>query len=349
MMKAFVGSILFVLCTAQMTAPAQTQFGHEPQTFLQNQLAFTANELSSLEQGQIIVRLPKPTETREVAVFAIMRLDVSEDFFLHRMRDIVNFKKSDNVLQIGKFSDPPTLKDLEALTLDSAEIDTIRQCRVSKCDFKMSAQQIERFRKEVNWSAPDYRDSVTALTREMLLERVKSYLLGGNRALGEYNDKAYRLSLADEFKSLLQPAVFTYGYGAEFQEYLLDFPHSRPAYVESFFYWSKEKFGLKPVITVTHVTVYRPSDAHGADILIASKGIYASHYYEASLGLTGYIHNQSSSPSRSYLMYINRSKTDALRGMFPGLKRSLISGRLREATKKNMELIKQKLESEHAK
>ncbi len=139
MMKAFVGSILFVLCTAQMTAPAQTQFGHEPQTFLQNQLAFTANELSSLEQGQIIVRLPKPTETREVAVFAIMRLDVSEDFFLHRMRDIVNFKKSDNVLQIGKFSDPPTLKDLEALTLDSAEIDTIHQCRVSKCDFKMSS------------------------------------------------------------------------------------------------------------------------------------------------------------------------------------------------------------------
>jgi hypothetical protein len=349
MMKAFVGSILTILCTAQITVPAQTHSGHEPQTFLQNQLAFTANELSSLEQGQTIVRLPKPTETREVAVFAIMRLDVPEDFFLHRMRDIVNFKKSDNVLQIGKFSDPPTLKDLETLTLDVPEIETIRQCRVSRCDFKMSAQQIERFRKEVNWSAADYRDRVTVLTREMLVERVKSYLLGGNRALGEYNDKAYALSLADEFKSLLQPASYMYGYGSEFQTYLLDFPHSRPAYVESFFYWSKEKFGLKPVITVTHVTVYRPSGAHGADILIASKGIYASHYYEASLGLTGYIHNQSPGPSRSYLMYINRSKTDALRGMFQELKRSLISGRLREATKKNMELIKQKLESEHAK
>ena len=229
MMKAFVGSILVVLCTAQITVPAQTRPGHEPQTFLQNQLAFTANELSGLEQGQTIVRLPKPTETREVAVFAIMRLDVSEDFFLHRMRDIVNFKKSDNVLQIGKFSDPPTLKDLEGLTLDLTEIETIRQCRVNRCDFKMSAQQIELFRKEVNWSAPDYRDRVTALTRQMLLERVKTYLLGGNRALGEYNDKAYRLSLADEFKSLLQPASYMYGYGSEFQAYLVDFPHSRPA------------------------------------------------------------------------------------------------------------------------
>jgi hypothetical protein len=48
----------------------------------------------------------------------------------------------------------------------------------------MSAQQIERFRKEVDWSAPDYRDSVMALTREMLLVRVKSYLHGGTGRLG---------------------------------------------------------------------------------------------------------------------------------------------------------------------
>src|SRR4029453_5791199 len=138
----------------------------EPQTFLRKQLAFTAIELSALEGGQIIIRLPKTAETPEVAAFAIGRLDVPVDFFLHRMRDIVNFKKSDNVLQIGKFSDPPTLKDLEALPLDSAEIQKIRRCRVNKCDFKMSAQLIERFRKEVNWSAPDYRERVTALTRE---------------------------------------------------------------------------------------------------------------------------------------------------------------------------------------
>ena len=55
MMKAFIGSILIVLSTAQITVPAQTQSAHEPQTFLQNQFAFTPNELSSLEQEQIIV------------------------------------------------------------------------------------------------------------------------------------------------------------------------------------------------------------------------------------------------------------------------------------------------------
>jgi hypothetical protein len=328
---------------------AQTPAGSELQTFLQKQLAFTAYELSALEKGQIIVRLPKTAETREVAAFAVMRLDVPEEFFLHKMRDIVNFKKSDNVLQIGKFSEPPRLDDLADLTLDPAEIDSIRRCRVHKCDFKMSARLIERFRKEVDWSAPDYAKRATALTREVLLEYVQAYLQGGNAALGEYNDKSYKLRLADEFQSILQHAPYMYGYTPEFKEYLQNFPNSRPAHVESFVYWSKEKFGLKPVISVTHLTVYKQSGAHGTDVLIASKGIYANHYYEASLGLTGFIHSKSSEAPRTYLIYINRSKADALRGLFAGLKRSLISGSLRDGAKKNMEMIKQKLETEYRK
>jgi hypothetical protein len=82
-------------------------------------------------------------------------------------------------------------------------------------------------------------------------------------------------------------------------------------------------------------------------VTIASKGIYANHYFEASLGLTGFIHSKSSEPTRTYLIYINRSKTDALRGFFAGFKRSLISGHLRDGAKKNMELVKEKLEADY--
>jgi hypothetical protein len=237
------------------------------------------------------------------------------------------------------------LGDLAGLTLEPEEIDSIRRCRVNLCDFKMSTRFIERFRREVNWAAPDYRERVTGLMREMLLEYVQSYLNGGNAALGEYNDKAYKLRLADEFQSLLQPAPYMYGYGSEFQRHLEDFPRSLPRYAESFVYWSKEQFGLKPVISVTHIMVYKLSEAYAADVLIASKGIYANHYFEASLGLTGFIHSKSLEPPRRYLIYINRSRTDALRGFFAGLKRSLISGKLRDGARKNMELIKQKLEA----
>ena len=81
----------------------------------------------------------------------------------------------------------------------------------------------------------------------------------------------------------------------------------------------------------------------------AASTVYATHYFEGSLGLTGLIQSQASEPPRSYLIYINRSRTDALRGVFAGLKRSLIGRSLREGTRKNMEMIKQKLETEYRK
>jgi len=333
-------SSLTALLFAQLPQP-------EPQTFLRKQLGFTTQDLGKLENGQILVTLPKTPETREVAAFAIMRLDVPADFFLDKVRDIVTFKNSDNVLQIGKFSNPPRLADLAGLTLDSVDIEALRRCRVTNCDVKMSAGLIERFRKEVNWSAPGHRDHISLLAREMLLEYVQAYLHAGNAGLGEYNDKSYPVRLADEFRSLLQPAPYMYEYLPELQNYLQNFPNDRPAEVEDFIYWSKEKFGLKPVVSMTHITIYKRRRPNGTDVLIASKGIYASHYFEASLGLTEFIQSQSSEPHRSYLIYINRSRADALRGLFAGFKRSLISGGLRDGAKKNMELIKQKLENEY--
>lgn len=322
----------------------------EPYAFLRKELAFSSFDLATLERGQAVVKLPKTPETREVAAFAIIRLDISGDFFVESLRDIVNFKKSENVLQIGKFSSPPRLEDLAGLTLDPADIESLKQCRVKKCDLKMSATSIERLRKEVDWSAPNYEKRVTQLVRAMLLERVQGYLVGGNDALGNYEDKSYTLGIADELRSLLKPAPYMYGYVPEFQRGLEEFPLApakNGARFEDFFYWSKEAFGLKPVISLTHVTIYRNSHGNRSDVIVASKGIYATHYFEASLGLTAYVESDASEPLRSYLIYANRSRADALRGLFAGLKRSLMGGRLRDGARKNMEGVKQKLESEY--
>jgi hypothetical protein len=305
----------------------------------------TALELSNLEKGRTIVKLPKTSDTREVAVFAIVRLDVPSAFFVDSVRDIVRFKTGDNVMKTGKFSNPPRLEDLSDLTLEPADIEALRRCRVNNCDMKLPARTIERFRKEVNWSAPDYRERASELFRLVLLENVQNYLKAGNAALGEYNDKSYPVRIADEFATLLQPAPYMYAYSAEFEKHLQAFPHSNAA-AEDFIYWSKERFGMKPVISVTHVSIYKRNTPSGLLVLIASKGIYATHYFEVSLGMTGFVQSLSE-PNRSYLIYINRSRADALRGLLAGLKRSLISGSVRDGARKNMELIKEKLERDY--
>jgi len=147
-MKLIVSVVMTASFLLLLTLSAQPAPGGL-QEFLESQLAFTPSELSALNTGQIIVRLPRTPETREVAAFAIMRLNVTSDFFLDRMRDIVNFKKSDNVLQIGKFSGPPRIEDLENLTLDRDETDTVRRCRLLKCDFKLSGSDIDRLEKKL--------------------------------------------------------------------------------------------------------------------------------------------------------------------------------------------------------
>jgi hypothetical protein len=323
----------------------------EPATFLRKQLAFSTAELTTLESGKILVKLPKTPETREVAAFAIMRLDIPSDFFVEKVRDIVKFKKSEHVLQIGKFSSPPRLEDLAGLTLEQVDIDAIKACRVKSCDVKISAKFIERFRKEVDWTATNYRDKVTHLFREMLLEHVQSYLKSGNAALGKYDDKSYALVLAEELKPLLKPAPYMYGYLPEFQKYLEEFPQGRPenaAVIEEFLYWSKDDFGLKATTSITHVTIYKRSPGAGSDVILASKGIYGSHYFDSSLGLTAFIHSKNANPPHSYLIYVNRSRTDGLRGFFGSWKRALISGSLRDGARKSMETIKQRLETDYA-
>jgi len=338
-----------ILLSIPPSAIIGQSFSPEPFTFLATQLGFSSTELDTLDTGQVLVKLPKTTETREVAAFAIARVDIPTDFFIKKIRDIENFKKGKNVLQIGKFGNPPVLSDLAGLTIDQVDIDGIKRCKVKNCDLKMSEEFIEKFRKAVDWASPNYRDRVTQLVHQMLLEQLQEYLKRGNTALVKYADKSYSLQPADEMRSLLKPAPYMYGYVAPFQRYLEEFPVPAPgdgANFESFAYWSKEDFGMKPVISITHLTIYT-GGVGSSGAVVVSKGIYASHYLESSLGLTALSRNADSQPVRSYLIYANRSRTDALRGIFAGMKRSLIGGRLRDGAKKSMELMKTKLETEY--
>ena len=51
----------------------------------------------------MLARLPKTSESREAPAFAIARLDVSGEFFIEKVRDIVKFKKSEHVLRHARF------------------------------------------------------------------------------------------------------------------------------------------------------------------------------------------------------------------------------------------------------
>jgi hypothetical protein len=312
---------------------------------LREQAAFTDGDLSALEQGGMAAKLLPPKDKREVAVAGLVRLQVPQDAFIKFTRDNIARVNNERILQIGKFSNPPTIEDLQTLTLENRDIEDMKSCVVGDCDMKMSAAMIERVRNEVDWTAPDYRLRATLLFRQLLLDYVRDYLAHGEAALMEYGVNK-GVNLAEEHRSLLAASVYFNQFAPEFTTYLRDFPKPEIPGVENALFWSKLKFGLKPVVTVTHVTIWtRPANV-APQVVVASQQIYADHYFDSSLALSAFIKLAGTKASAdAYLLYTNRSRADTLGGMFSGLKRAIVESEAMDGLKTILQEQKVKIEA----
>jgi hypothetical protein len=207
---------------------------------------------------------------------------------------------------------------------------------------KMSTTMIERIHNEVDWAAPDYAVQATLVFRQMLLDYVRDYLARGPAALMAYSDRSRVVNLADEQRALLDATIYFNQFAPEFTRYVSTFPKPELAGAENAIFWSKIKFGLKPVITVTHVIIYpRPANT-APQVLVASRQIYADHYFDSSLALSAFV--KLPAMDQSYLLYTNRSRADALGGLFSGLKRTLVEGEAIDSLKNILQEQKLKME-----
>jgi hypothetical protein len=325
-----------LICAAASPASAQTSLA-ELQKLLQEKGAFAATDFEALQRGETVVRLTPAQDKSEVAVAGLVTLRASADEFLHSYRESLTRKSNAAVLEIGAFSAVPALADLESLTLEANDIEDLKQCVVGACEIKLSAEMIQRFAREVNWQAPDYAQQATQLFKTMLLEYVKDYRSRGDAALIEYHDKQDRVRLADEHQAL------THASG-----YLSDvFAGLRGAAsglkpLEELLVWSKIKFGLKPVLAINHIKIYKRDRELGPQILAVSKQIYANHYFNSSLALTGFV---TVAGPTSYLVYENRSRADGLEGPLGKFKRSIVRNKALEGLKGVLEHSKLTLET----
>jgi hypothetical protein len=303
-----------LVCLGASTALAQASMA-EFQQVLREKASFQEPDFAALQLHQPVVRLAPTTDKREVAVTGLVNTNASAEEFLRLYRDSMMRKNNAAILEIGSFGHEPALADLGDLTLESDDIDDLKECVVGDCQIKLSAPMIERFRKEIDWSAPDYQIRVTNLFKNMLLAYVKDYRARGEAALIEYSDKSDSVSLAAEHRALTSAA----GYVSSF----LSDRKSGLQLMEEALVWSKIKFGLKPVIAVNHISIYKRNSAVGPQVLVASKQIYANHYFNAFLALTAFV-NVPGVKDGSYLVYENRSRADGLEGPFGKIKRGVV-------------------------
>jgi hypothetical protein len=300
-----------LVCVAASTTLAQASMA-EFQQLLREKAFLEEHDLATLQLNHSVVRLAPTSDKREVAVTGLVNIHASADDFLRSYRDSMLQKSNAAILEIGRFGPEPALADLEGLSLETRDINDLKECVAGDCQVKLSAPMIERFRTEIDWAAPDYQLRVNNLFKEILVAYIKDYHARGEAALIEYSDKQETVSLATEQRELSSA-------GGYVNSFLTD-TKSGLQLVEEALVWSKIKFGLKPVIAVNHISIYKRNSDVGPQVLVASKQIYANHYFNAFHALTAFVNV----PGAAYLVYENRSRADGLEGPFGKIKRGVV-------------------------
>jgi len=324
--------LLIVLGLLPVRQQADDTFG-----FFQPWVKVTSADRQSLDRGNTLVRV-LPGREREVAVFSAIVLKATGEDLMKGVRQIADLKRSSFVLAIRRFSDPPHIQDLEGLSLDDADLNSIQRCRLGSCDIKLTSSEIERVQRAV--AAPDGKRKAAAmqdLFRSFVLERVQAYLARGHEGIS-----GYPINLRQSFSAILRGSPLPERM-SQFAGYLENYPSGRPSEVESFLYWSKESVGKKPVVSVTHVSMMPGKGRDGLPaMLVAGKQVFATHYMNASLNLTAVLTGPSG--SHNYLALLTRTEIDLLGGYFGWLKRTLIERRVKDETQKIILGLRQRLE-----
>ena len=312
----------------------QSSQGEEAPLKLLKQLSLTPKEISRMLKGEIVAKKLETGDKRDVAVLGAMLLNVPPVATVDAARDIKTFKQGKEILGIDKFVkfEPDELK---ALTLQEDEVVKLGNCRIHSCDFKLPGAWIEKLRNE-----KDKKQRIQ-LFRVLLAEYARDYSSRGSKAILNYDGTKRSVPVQKEFESILEQSSYLKKLAPDFYQYLKEYPDKEPAGTENFIYWSREKFGFKPVTNLTHVSIYQWSNPDFSGYIIASRQIFADHYYDASLGVTVLIDRK---PQGSYLIYVNRSRIDILRGFLSSFKRALTLPRVRSGLQFHMKTMKARIE-----
>ena len=329
-------ALIAALCLyAAEAVPAR---GMTPRDLLRTVAQFTEIEWAAVERGEAVAKV-LDTDTREVAVAGAVRIAGTREQLLTRSRDLEVLKRSAAVLDASPFSAPPTPADLQRVTFDDHNLD-LRNCRPGDCPVRLSAGDVGRFHREVNWSGGDWRRESASVWRDVLAKYAAAYQTSGRKALPDYVNKREALSVASEVSLLASEYGFVSSYSPELALYLRDFGANPPPGALHMLYWTKEDFGVRQIFRISHQVICQVAGPTPST-LIATNQVYADHYLDAALTVTIALEAAAlaDKPTRGpavapagdfYMISISRARTRSLSGLMRRLVRSTVQGRSRE-------------------
>ncbi len=327
---------LRLLAIAMLAAGRALAQHPEPaiEEYLRDSIGVTGGEFADVRHGKVVTKLLPTLNPRDVTVFGMVQIATTRDVFAPRLADarrIVSLRSP--TFEI--FDDPASPANVARVTVDPSEYKGLRGCRVEHCDFKLPAATMRDFATHVDWTSDAANLQVDSIARASLLRFVNDYRGDGSAAMVQYDDN-HAVKSYEAFAALLDQSGYLRDFAPGLRDYLALYPARRPEGAKEVLFWEEDRLPhLRPTLTVSHMVMYTtPSGTP----LVAVKQVYADHYFEGALELTGAFDAPPSSKGPAmYLITVRRYRFDALpSGGFLNL-RGRVRGRLADAVREGLD------------
>lgn len=338
----YLVSVLFsILSSVQAaTLPADLR------SVLTDTFKFTNKDLEDVESGRPVAKFVSGNNPGDLRLVGIVLIETSSKRAIEAYKDIVHFETGKEVLHTGKFSNPPKESDLAGFRIPDFDKKEFLACHPGKCAYKLPASVIEDLQQHINWSAPDAEEQVNRRVRKLWIEYLNRYREQGNAALAVYYDTPEPFSVADGLRQIMNGLGSAHEKIPDLMLYLAEYPKGRPPNTEDFFYWQEAAFGLKPVVRTSHVIIQRIPGPGDSTYFIASKMLFATHYFRAALELKWLdpVNSESGRPAVYFLTY-QHSYVDGMNGLSGAFLRHIVPGRTRKSLIEKLRQAKEQLEN----
>ena len=317
-----------------------------PPTEIFTALGLTSEQRASIEAGRAVAKVLPWGGPSEVYVFGAVHVDGAPETYLKAARDVSRLWGTPGYLGVGELPAEATVSDLTPLTLEADDVKALKNCREGSCDVQLPTASIQAVRDTVNFSRPDAAEQVNALARQMIVALLRQYRQGGLRALGEYRDQEHPARVSDEFETMMNRASVLPDVIPELRRYLLEYPNAALPNADSFFFWEKVDFGLKPTIRVNHAMIARGRTTGGHEYgTVAIKQLYATHYFHTALDVSVCVDDGATGPARGfYLLTIKGSQQEGLTGLKGSILRKVVVDKTRTSLERVLASIKRTVE-----
>ena len=315
------GLPLLLIATLFLAPASATQGQARMRATLIDFAGLDSQEQRALEAGEVISRAVDSAIGHESISAHIVRVQVPPAQVAAVYAERGFAVETASAVEFGRLDDPdeaPEIGSLAELSIDDNDLGALSGCSPGRCKVKLPRGWIHQFRGRVDWGEDTRQAEAERLYAALLAEYVDGYRRRGNAALATYQDKRDPVSIAEQFGEILESASILCDNYPALCRVLRD-RYANEVGISTSLHWQKEDIGARRKVT-TLVEQVRYVGARPGEMVVASKQLYANHYYEGALALTWI--GPAEDADATIVVHVLWARVDALRGW------SLFRGRI---------------------